>query len=301
MSFGEIQARSIIQKSGLSERSYSVNTFTGCTHACVYCYACFMRRLSDRAEPWGSYADAKVNAVTLFARDLKKLRNGGDVFFGSVTDVYQPLEKKYRLMRGILSHLVECHEQAALDHAARQAGYFPGMEPEPIQPPARSFLILTKSDLALRDLDLLTRLPEVSVGFSIALLDERVRTILEPGAVSIKRRLDALGRLHDQGIRTFVFINPTLPYLTPISEIMAAIRGKADSVFGESLNRHCGNLPTIFHAVEQVDPTLATPFRRALNDPVWLAERKSEFLEAARRNKIATDGFWDHGETKRVD
>lgn len=301
MNFGEITARSIIQKSGLSATSYSVNTFTGCTHACVYCYACFMRRLKDRAEPWGSYADAKINAAELFARDLKKLRAGGDVFFGSVTDVYQPLEKKNRLMRGILSHLNERREQASAESAAVRAGYFPGMEPEPAAPPLISFSILTKSDLVLRDLDLLTQLPEISVGFSIALLDERVRAILEPGAVSIARRLDALGTLHDSGVRTFVFINPTLPYLTPISEIMAAIRGKADSVFGESLNQRCGNLPTIFQAVERVDPALVTPFRRALDDPVWLAERKREFLEAARRNKIATDGFWDHSETTRGD
>lgn len=294
MKIGSVQARTIIQKSGLSDHSYSVNTFTGCAHACVYCYACFMRRFSERTEPWGEYVDAKVNAAELFSREVDKLKSGEHLFFGSVTDVYLPAERQFRLMRAILERLVEKENDS--DRRSNGARYFPGMEPEPIERPEIRFSILTKSDLVLRDVDLLSRLPNATVGFSIALFDERARKILEPGAVSIQRRLDALGRLRAAGIRTFVFINPALPYLTPIAEIMAAIRGRADSVFGETLNRRCGNLADIFRAVERYDPALTEPFRRAVGDVRFAAEQKAEFLRAAKENEIETDGFWDHAE-----
>lgn len=294
MIFGEIEAKSIIQKSGLSDGSRSVNPYFGCSHACVYCYACFMKRFSDHTGPWGSFVDAKVNAVSLFRRDFRRLKGGGHLFFGSVTDAYQPIEKKYRLTRGILEFLAETFDSANRSDAEKERFLFPELAES--ERPIFSLSLLTKSDLVLRDQDLLTRIPNISVGFSIALLDERARRELEPGAVSVERRLRALEEIHAAGIKTFVFIDPFLPGITPIAEIMEKIVGRADSVFGETLNIHCGNLDAVCRAVGRVDPSLVEPFRRRVRDRDEAAAAKKEFIRQAARYGIASEGFWDHAD-----
>lgn len=291
MKIGEKKARSIIQKSGLSENSYCVNTFSGCSHACVYCYACFMRRFSGHDEPWGEFVDAKINAAALFPREFRRLRGGEDIFFGSVTDVYQPLEKKYRLMRGILEFLAE---ESRSPKSGGPKTLFSDLEPE--EEPRREvgLTILTKSDLVLRDLDLLREIPKIAVGFSVALLDEKARAILEPGASPAVDRIAALEKLHDAGIRTFVFINPFLPHITPLADIFAQIAEKADSVFGETLNTHCGNLPSVFRAVGKYRPELLRTFKAALDDTEYKENVKNEFVRLAKEHRLVCDGFFLH-------
>ena len=65
----ETVCKSILNRSGLSD--YSLNCYTGCTHACVYCYARFMQRFHPHDEPWGAFVDVKVNAVEVLKRQLR--------------------------------------------------------------------------------------------------------------------------------------------------------------------------------------------------------------------------------------
>ena len=173
------KAKHILTKSKLPGLGYSVNPYVGCQHACVYCYARFMKRFTNHEEPWGTFADVKVNAAALFGEDFKKAKPGEGAFFGSVTDCYQPLEAKYKLTRSIL--------QQISDH------------------PEREFRvsILTKSDLVLRDVDLLKQIPGASVGFSIALTNEKSRRLFEPCGSPISQRIAALQELHEAGIATY--------------------------------------------------------------------------------------------------
>ena len=89
----EIQAKSILTKSGLSD--YAVNCYAGCLHNCVYCYARYMRKWSGHTEPWGQYLDVKINAAELVAREVTRKKPGA-VFFSSACDGWQPAERKYR-------------------------------------------------------------------------------------------------------------------------------------------------------------------------------------------------------------
>lgn len=318
----EIRARRIIGKSGLGDGSMSVNPFVGCSHACVYCYAVFMKRFTDHHEPWGSFVDVKVNAADLFPADYRRLKEGNHLFFGSVTDVYQPTEKKFGLMRGILKFLAERSginaESKGAENESRigkkssarskprrpsSANYFPEMiDSAETSPPCAALekririSILTKSDLVLRDIDLIRQIPSISVGFSIAMPDERARRIFEPGASPVAARLTALERLHAAGIRTFVFINPVLPHITPLETIFRRIGPSADSVFGESLNFHCGNLTQIYDAVRRYDPDRVEPFRQGIRDPHYWSEVKKRFFSLAKENRIPCDGFHVHGE-----
>ena len=154
----EILAKSVLTKSGISD--YCVNCYVGCTHACVYCYARFMKRFSGHEEPWGKFVDAKVNAPEVLAREVKRKKPGG-VFVSSVCDAYQPMEKRYGLTRECLKILID-------------AGFHPG--------------ILTKSKLVTRDFDILQGHSNCDLGCTLTTMDEaasvshRARRISDPRA-----------------------------------------------------------------------------------------------------------------------
>ena len=137
-----VNVKSVITKSNLPVADFSVNPYVGCTHACKYCYASFMKRFTNHSEPWGSFVDVKTWPTI---NNPKKF-SGKEAFIGSVTDPYQPIEAKYKRTRTLLEQL-------------RGSGI--------------RISIATKSDLVLRDLDLIKTFPEARVSWSINTLDEK--------------------------------------------------------------------------------------------------------------------------------
>jgi len=245
----EIQCKSILNRCGIEGIDYALNPYTGCSHACVYCYARFMARYTKHQMAWGKFVDAKVNGPEVLEKQSSRLSRGL-VSLSTVTDPYQPLEKKYRLTRRSLEIL-------------RDRGY-------PVS-------ILTKSDLVLRDLDILKNFPRdaLEVGFSIALLDESVRRTFEPGAPDVSRRLAALRVLHDAGIRTWVFIAPVLPLLTreSLESLLSGLAGAADSLLVDELNIKCGNWQPIEAALMKARPEMLARWREILFQP----QRREEY------------------------
>jgi len=136
------RARTIITKSGLPDSDYVINPYVGCSHGCIYCYARFMKRFTGHSEPWGLFVDVKVNAPELIPSSTDKYR-GKSITLGSVCDPYQPAEKKYKLTRQILEKLV------------------------PLQP---ELCILIKSDLVLRDTDIIKQFKDCTVALSFSIL-----------------------------------------------------------------------------------------------------------------------------------
>jgi DNA repair photolyase len=183
MKIREIKARSILSRTGIPGIDYCINCYTGCGHACRYCYATYMKRFTNHTEPWGTFVDVKINAVELLRKALRR-NISGEVLLSSVTDAYQPLEEKYRLTRGCLELLAMT--QLDVD-------------------------ILTKSRIVTRDIDILSRMATVDVGLSITTDREDIKRIFEPGSSGIRGRLEALKALRKAGISTYVFIGPILP------------------------------------------------------------------------------------------
>jgi len=203
----EINVRSVLSKTGLPA-DYVINPYVGCEHACVYCYACFMKKFCAHTEPWGTFVDVKTNAAEILPVKPARYENKS-IYFSSVTDAYQPLEKQYELTRKILIKLIQ------------------------FQP---KITIQTKSTLILRDLDLLRQFSSCEVGFTIVTTDEKLRREIEPSASSIAERIFALREIHDAGLPTYVFIGPILPYLTGWREIIAATKDFVDYYMVDSLN-----------------------------------------------------------------
>ena len=139
-----IETKSVMTKSNTPLGGYSVNPYVGCPHACKYCYASFMKRFTGHTEPWGSFMDVKHWPAI---KDPKKYA-GQKIVIGTVTDGYNPLEETYQNTRKLLSELKDS---------------------------GGDIVICTKSDLVLRDLDLLTEINKscrLTVSWSVNTLDE---------------------------------------------------------------------------------------------------------------------------------
>lgn len=196
----ERQCRSALVRSRISGADYCINPYGGCAHGCVYCYAAFMKRFLGTAEPWGSFVQARTNIADRLARELAGGKRQGRVLLSSVTDPYQPAEEQYRLTRDCLERLSRARMPVT---------------------------ILTKSDGIIRDLDVLQRMPDVEVGFSITTVDDDIARLLEPGASPPSRRFDALSLLAEAGIPTWVFISPVIPGIGDSVEALSAILSRA--------------------------------------------------------------------------
>jgi DNA repair photolyase len=202
----EIEARSILFKSLVYD--YVVNAYTGCQHACTYCYARFMKRFTGHREPWGQFVDVKTNAPDLLRAEISRKKLKGRVWVSGVCDPYQPLESRYRVTRKCLEILIS------------------GDWPVSIQ---------TRSALVLRDVDLLKHTPDVVVTMTVATADDRIRKIFEPNAPSVEDRFRGLGELHAAGIKTHAMIAPMLP---GAEGLPARLAGKVDYVLVDRMNYH---------------------------------------------------------------
>ena len=154
--------------------AYTVNPYRGCEHGCAYCYARFMQRFHPHPEPWGEFVDVKANAVEVLERQLRRARPG-NVFMSSACDGWQPLEADLELTRQCCDLLLAHGFQVN---------------------------VLTKSGLALRDLDIFEG-RTARVGVTITTLDERLRQRIEEikkqqakmqGMKKSRVRMDEIGR-----------------------------------------------------------------------------------------------------------
>lgn len=201
----EITARSALSRSKVYK--YTINPYTGCQHACTYCYARFMKRFTAHKEPWGQFVDVKINAPDLLRKEVKR-KPAGRVWISGVCDPYQPIERKYKLTRKCLEILIQHNWPITIQ---------------------------TKSTLVLRDLELLRRSPDVEVGITVTTADDKIRRLFEPHASPIKERIGALGELYLAGIRTFTMIAPMLPGAEALVNILD---GKVDYVLIDRMNYH---------------------------------------------------------------
>lgn len=220
----EINVKDVITKSNLPICDYSLNPYVGCEHGCRYCYACFMKRFTGHAEPWGGFIDVKY---------WEPLRNPGkyagkEIFVGSVTDPYQPCEEKYRRTRAAL---------------------------EQLKGSGAKLSIATKSDLVLRDLDLIKSFPDARVSWSVNTLDDGFRADMDD-AVPIERRLAAMKAFRDAGVRTTCFISPIFPGITDVKTIIERTKDICNLIWLENLNLRGAFKPRIMEYIAEKYPLL---------------------------------------------
>jgi len=209
MGTNEIHVRSVLNKHKRRDDwfldNYSINPYSGCSFNCIYCYI----RGSKYGGSMAEAVSVKVNAPEVLKRQLRRKalrREYGIIALSTLTEPYMQIERKYEITRKLLKTILKYR--------------FP-------------VHILTKSNLILRDLDLLSEIDEkailpmdlrdklkhgVIISFSLSTLDERLAGILEPGAPKPKERLETLLKCRDEGFQAGVCYIPVLPYLSDTNE-----------------------------------------------------------------------------------
>lgn len=200
-----VPVKTYVTKSKISGVAHVINPYVGCPHKCLYCYAEFMRKFTAHREPWGEFLDVKLCNTPLQPSQLFHQH----VMLSSVTDPYNPFEKKYELTRRILQQLVNCQAYVS---------------------------ILTKSALVVRDIDLLKKLPACEVAFSFSTVDESVRKQIEPGTSSVEEKVSALKVLHEAGLQTAVMAAPLLPGISDWKALLQKTAPHVDEFRFDRLN-----------------------------------------------------------------
>jgi DNA repair photolyase len=177
---------------------YNLNLYRGCQHQCIYCDS---RSECYRIENFSDIL-VKANAIDLLRKELPRKRVRGTIGFGSMNDPYMPIEAERQLTRQALEIVAACQ--------------FP-------------VHIITKSDLVLRDLDLLKQISRTyaAISLTITTADDDLAKKIEPGAPSPSRRFHAMRQLADAGILTGVTLMPVLPFIEDNEENIQSILTQA--------------------------------------------------------------------------
>lgn len=270
MKLNEVTAKQILVKSNLPASDYVANPYVGCTHNCRYCYASFMKRFTGHTEEWGTFLDVKSYERTTLPRNL----TGKTVLLSSVTDPYNPYERTYHKSRELLEMLSRTDANVE---------------------------ILSKSDLMLHDIELLKKMPRLTVGISLCTLDDEFRRLIEPGAPSVERRLHALSELHKSGIATYLFISPIFPRITEISAICEAVRGSVDKICFENLNLRGGSKQDVLALIDRYYPQYSEDYTAIYRkgDISYWKDVEKEIEKLSEAYDIPFVNFFYHDKIKK--
>lgn len=257
----EIECKSAIGKCGFPGGGLAINPYVGCGHGCVYCYARFIKRFTGHTENWGSFVDARINIAEVLEKQLKSPKYKGEqIYIGTVTDPYQPAEEKYKLTRKILEVLADYGSPVS---------------------------ILTKSDLVLRDIDLLKKFKSIDINFTITTLDEKWKKFTEPDSSATKQRLVAMEKLTKNGITVFAMMGPFWPIFTNPEALFGKFKSSgASHVFTESFNTVGGNWTGVEKVLERHYPKLLPEMKETLFDK----KRFYEFYNEAQKKVSKLSG-----------
>ena len=269
MQVAKVRAKNILTRSKIGSGGYAINPYVGCPHGCIYCYAEFMRGVTGHEDAWGEFLDVKdfdMASLVKFAAS-----HGGErVFVSSVTDCYNPYEARFGLTRKVLETL---------------AGSDVNLQ------------ILTKSSLVTRDIDLLQTMPNVRVGVSLSVIDEKLRRMLEPRASSVAARITAIKKLRAAGVKTYIFVAPIFPQITPVFDIISRYGDAADEIWFDRLNLYPNFRDKILAFIGRNFPALLPLYKQIYlfgEDDHF--ERLAGEIRLAAREKFGSEG----GERVRI-
>lgn len=249
---GEIAAKSILSAKN------NMNIYRGCTHGCIYC--------DSRSECYGmTYTfedvDVKLNAADILDAELSKRRSKCMITTGAMTDPYIPLEAKLSNMRKCLE-IVERH------------GF--------------GVAVLTKSDLILRDIDVLKRINDKSkcvVQMTLTTYDDDLCAKLEPRVAVTSRRYEVLKEMEKAGIPTVVWMTPILPYINDTEENIRGIlnyckdaKAKGVLTFGIGMTLRYGNREYYYKKLDDLFPGLKSKYIRQFGTSYGIKSPKGKEL-----------------------
>jgi DNA repair photolyase len=234
--------------------TWTINPYRGCEFACRYCYARYTHEFMEMRD--GAEFEQKIyvkqHTAELLRRELRRVKPREAIALGTATDPYQPAERRYEVTRGILEEF------------ARHRGLELG--------------IVTKSNLIVRDLDLLREVSHhnsLSIHITVTTLSVELARILEPRAPRPDLRLDAVRQLNQAGLNVGVSCSPVLPGITDSPTdlealVRAAAAAGADHLFAGPLFLKPCSAAVFLPFLEQHFPHLVETYRIRYQDRSFL-------------------------------
>jgi DNA repair photolyase len=250
----EVECKSLLNKSAIAD--YCINPYVGCQHGCRYCYAAGITFRFRNKEEWGRFVDVKMNAIEVLKKEVER-RKIGRVYMSSLTDPYQPVEKRYELTRRILDIIIS-------------KGF-----PVTVQ---------TKSNLVVRDLDLLKKNRLNEIGVTVITMDKEMKRIFEPFSSSPEERLETIMLAKESGLKTYAFFGPILPFLSDndVEELLIRFKeARVDYVYVDKLNLRPMVWSMVSRTVSRKYPELYEELKKILFS-------KSSYYETIKKNILET-------------
>ena len=197
---------------------FTLNPYSGCSFGCTYCYAAFFSRKTEDRDSWGEWVRVKSNAIKLLAKKLKRkpdFIDGKTIYMSSVTDPYQPIERKEKLTRGLLEVMAgnaDINNSVQLplisEHSQPELSLSGYSQPKP------RLVVQTRSPDVVRDCDLYKRIEanggRVRVNMTVTTDDEEVRRTFEPFCPPNAARIRAISTVQDKGVDSCITMTPLL-------------------------------------------------------------------------------------------
>jgi len=179
-----------------------LNPYVGCQFGCKYCYVRFF--IKDKKAEWGDFVRRREHIITKLPGELAKIDSGSRLVLGTMTDPYQPEERKHRLTRSALTSILQMSK------------------------PFDKVGIFTRSPIVIDDINLISRLPKARVHFSVTPFTQNVMAKIELIPIHTKARWNTIRKLKEAGIRVHVNVAPAIPIvsdplITEYCETMANI------------------------------------------------------------------------------
>ncbi len=271
--FNEVEITRILNPTSIDLGEYVINPFMGCEFACLYCYVRSNKVISRRNLPWGEFVDIRVNLPELLGKEILN-KKPKTVLLGSITECFQPIERKYRIM-GKAIEILNKHKVY--------------------------YVILTRSPLILDYLNLLKEGFCKKVYFSINKFDPEFKLKLEPKSPSFNIRDEAVNMLLNQGIPVVPYFSPVLPWVSDLKGVFLRFE-KAEDIEFECLNFRLTNIGAVIKSIAEVEPDLRAQYENMLNDKafyedVWADIKKDiekQAKEAKKRYNIYIHNFGDY-------
>lgn len=247
-----------VKAKGILSSKNNMNLYRGCTHGCIYCDS--RSKCYQMDHPFED-VEVKENAIELLEDALKRKRKKCMIGMGSMTDPYMPLEREIRSTRRTLELIYEYGFGAAF---------------------------ITKSDLVLRDIELLQQINERSkcvVQMTLTAVDEQLSRKIEPNVCTTRKRFEVLLKLRDAGIPTVVWLSPVLPFITDTKENLSAIldmcaQAKVQGIisFGMGMTLREGNREYFYTQLDRLFPGLKEQYIKNYGTRYELSSPRSNEL-----------------------
>ena len=263
--------------------TWTINPYRGCEFACKYCYARYTHEFMEMRDgvDFEQKIYVKQHAADLLRQELRRVKPGEEIAMGTATDPYQPAERRYEVTRAILEELSR--------HEGLELG------------------IVTKSNLILRDVDVLQRVAQgnrLSVNLTITTLNAELARILEPRAPRPDLRLEAMSKLNQAGINAGVICAPVLPGITDSPrDLEALVRATAQAggkhIFANPLFLKPCSAAVFLPFLEKEFPSLVESYRQRYKDRAFLPktyhQRLSQLMARLREKYGIPNSYERYG------